>query len=134
MINKVNSKGTYDNLEDIEIDEEVERIMNRFWIKMFAALSLDASGLLVLFLIFDFQFYTMFSYVVPFNPFDYIISYGYPLRAIFGTFLMFMLICVGHILRAIYNTIKYRTRPDKHLINVLKRYKMRVDESKFKKH
>jgi len=46
---------TYDTNEDLEFDEKLNRIMEKFSVKLTCALILDALGLLVTFLILDFS-------------------------------------------------------------------------------
>lgn len=46
---------TYNTNEDLEFDEKLNRIMEKFSVKLTCALFLDALGLLVTFLILDFS-------------------------------------------------------------------------------
>jgi hypothetical protein len=112
----------YKSGEDAEFDEEVERNLNRWGVKLGVAILMDSLGLVLMFVVCDMQFKWMMSLFVDWNPFDYVIQESYPLRSIYGGGLYFLLICCAHIVGGIYSHIKFSDRFDKHMARVVRTY------------
>jgi hypothetical protein len=125
--------NSYERVEDIEFDEELELLLNKFWLKLVMALFMDTLGLALMFLICDLGLRGPLSYIYYWNPFDYFISWSYPQRVLPGAALMFSGVCASHLMGSIISTIKYRDRPDKYLARVMRTYIQRIQQSSFKK-
>ena len=70
--------NSYEKVEDVEFDEDLERIFSKFWVKLTIALMMDGLGLALMFLIFDLGFRGPISYIYYWNPFDFVITWSYP--------------------------------------------------------
>lgn len=97
--------------------------MNRLSVKLPIAIIMDFLGLMLMFVACDLQFRLVWGFFTSWNPFNYVISTGYPLRAIFGGFFFFGLVCLGHLGGAIWSTFKYKDRFDKYILRVFRTYK-----------
>lgn len=127
------SKNSYETLEDLEVDEEIDAILNKLWVKLTMAFFMDTLGLTLTFIILDLSFRGPISYFYYWSPIDYFITWEYPLRVIPGTLLIFAGLCFSHLMAAIYCTIAYKDRIDKYIKRVIRTHVQRVKESKFKR-
>ncbi|CAK73399.1 unnamed protein product (macronuclear) [Paramecium tetraurelia] len=127
---------TYKSPDDIKFDEDLERILDKFIIKLCCALFMDFVGLLLMFLVFDFSFSTYifgFSLVNTIFEFLKINDIRYPLRAIVGVACIVLAIIGFNIIGSVLAGIKNRKNPYIYLKGAFNRYVGKIREAKFKR-
>lgn len=83
---------------------------------------MDGLGLMVFFIMLDMSFRGPLSYLYYWNPVDYLIGWEYPYKVLPGTILMFLGVCLSHVIVGLFGAIKNRDRFDKYILRVMRTY------------
>ncbi|CAD8063788.1 unnamed protein product [Paramecium sonneborni] len=126
----------YKSQEDIQFDEDLEKIFDKFIVKLCCALLMDFLGLLLMFLVLDFSFS---SYIFGFSLVNTVFELlkfndiRYPLRGLVGVLCMVLSIIGFHIIGSILAGLKNRQNPIIYMKGAFNRYIGKIKEAKFKR-